>query len=58
MEDLDNNIKLREIKNCLKSCLNQLLTPIVKINVVKTLILSKLNYMFLTLYRPKQSTLK
>ena len=58
MEDLNYNIKIKEIENCLKSWSNQLLTPIGKITVVKTLIISKLNYLFLTLCSPKLSILK
>ena len=51
-------LRLKKIENCLKTWSNQLLTPIGKITVVKTLIISKLNYLFLTLCIPKLSILK
>ena len=52
IEKLNYDDKIRDIEKCLKSWYNQKLSPIGKITVIKTLIISKLNYLFLTLPQP------
>jgi hypothetical protein len=47
--------KLKEIENTLQIWFKQILTPIGKITITKSLIISKLNHLFLTIPSPKEN---
>ena len=53
MEKLNYYPKVKEIENVLNVWSNQVLSPIGKITIIKTLVISKLNHLFLTLPYPK-----
>ena len=47
--------KLKEIENTLQIWSKQILTPIGKITIIKSLIISKLKHLFLTIPSPKEN---
>ena len=47
--------KLKEIENTLQIWSKQILTPIGKITIIKSLIISKLKHLFLTISSPKEN---
>lgn len=49
---LNYKSRLKEIENTLQKWSKQTLTPLGKITIIKTLLISKLNYLFLTLPNP------
>ena len=54
MEKMNYKSKFKEIENIIKAWTNHILTPIGKITVIKTLIISKLNHLFLTIPAPNK----
>ena len=58
MELLNYGPRIKEIENIIKIWSKQTLTPVGKITIIKTLIISKLNHLFLTLQAPCKNTLK
>ena len=58
MESLNYYPKIKEIENIINIWSRQTLTPVGKITIIKTLIISKLNHLFLTLPTPCNTTLK
>lgn len=58
IEDLNYTPKIREIENVLKRWSNQVLSPIGKITIIKSLIISKLNHLFLSIPNPSNDLLK
>ena len=61
LKDITNNNmvpKIIKIKNILKQWKKRNLTPIGKITVLKTLVLSKLNHIFISLPTPSEQKLK
>ena len=58
IENLNYNPRLKEIENIIKTWTNQILSPIGKITVIKTLIISKLNHLFLSIPSPNSTKLK
>ena len=58
IENLNYNPRLKEIENIIKTWTNQILSPIGKITVIKTLIISKLNHLFLSIPSPNSTQLK
>ena len=54
IEKLNYTPKLKEIENTLQIWSKQILTPIGKITIIKSLIISKLNHVFLTIPSPKE----
>ena len=55
IEKLNYTPKLKEIGNTLQIWFKQILTPIGKITITKSLIISKLNHLFLTIPSPKEN---
>ena len=55
IEKLNYTPKLKEIENTLQIWSKQILTPIGKITIIKSLIISKLNHLFLTMPSPKEN---
>ena len=55
IEKLNCTPKLKEIENTLQIWFKQILTPIGKITILKSLIISKLNHVFLTIPSPKEN---
>ena len=55
IEKLNYTPKLKEIENTLQIWFKQILTPIGKITITKSLIISKLNHLFLTIPSPKEN---
>ena len=58
MNDLNYPDKIREIKSLLINWSKRVLTPFGKITVIKSLAVSKLNHLFLSLPNPSNNTLK
>ena len=58
IEKMNYQPKLKEIENTIKIWTNQILSPIGKITVVKSLIISKLNHLFLTIPSPSKVILQ
>ena len=55
IEKLNYTPKLKEIENTLQIWSKQILTPIGIITIIKSLIISKLNHVFLTIPSPKEN---
>ena len=55
IEKLNYTPKLKEIENTLQIWFKQILTPIGEITIIKSLIISKLNHLFLTIPSPKEN---
>ena len=57
VENLNYRPKFKEIENIMNSWSNQVLSPIGKITIIKTLIISKLNHLFMALPNPNKTLL-
>ena len=55
IEKLNYTPKLKEIENTLQIWSKQILAPIGKITIIKSLIISKLKHLFLTIPSPKEN---
>ncbi len=58
LEKINYDRKLKEIDNIIKKWAFQVLSPIGKITVLKSLVISKLNHLFLTIPSPNETTLR